>query len=231
MQYCQACGYSNSVGVYGCTRCGASLATAPMVANGGYYAAQAHRKSPVAKALLITGGIIAFLVVAIIGGLYVIGTRVEKQQQEAAAHRQAQITAMANVQAREKALNDALQTDIKAIKPATDEDVDGIATRINAFIEQARAIDLGNCPQTYADAYNRDLASWTDEAHTVREHPHIPTEGEAFANGFVKGLEGDSSGGAQELKDKFNTWTSSLKADDAEIDKRSAELKSIVASF
>lgn len=231
MQYCQACGYSNSVGVYACTRCGASLAAAPMVATGGYYAAQPSRKSPVAKALLITGGIVVILVIVIIGGLYIIGTRIEKQKEEEAAHRQAQITAMANVHARAKALNDALQSDIQATKPTTDEDVDGIATRVNTFIEQARAIDLSNCPQTYVDAYNRYLAAWTDEAHTIREHPHIPTEGEAFAVGFVKGLEGDPTGGAQEFKDKFSNWSTTLKADDAEIDKRDKELTSIAANF
>jgi hypothetical protein len=230
MQYCQACGYSNSIGVYACARCGASLAAAPMVASG-YYAAQPQRKSPVAKALLITGGIIVFLIVVVIGGLYVIGTRVQKQKEEAAARRQAQITAMTDVQAREKELNDAMQRDIQASKPTTDEDFNAIATRINTYVAQAREIDLTGCPQTYAEAFNSYLASWTDEAHTVREHPHIPTEGEAVVTGFFKGLEGDSSGGADELKAKFNTWLTDLKAKDAETDKRAAELKSIATNY
>jgi hypothetical protein len=202
-----------------------------MVATAGYYAAQPRTKSPVAKALLITGGIVVLLIVAIIGGLYVIGTRVEKQKEEAAARRQVQLSAMADVQARAKTLHDALENDIQATKPATDEDVDGIATRVNTFIGQSRAIDLSNCPQTYVDAYNRYLAAWTDEAHTIREHPHIPTESEAFAVGFVKGLDGDPTGGAQEFKDKFTNWSTTLKADDAEIDKRDKELTSIATNF
>ncbi len=230
MHACQACGYANAVEVYACMRCGAALSPAPMAMQGGYYP-PVRTKSSVMPALLITGGVIAFLAVVIFGILVVIGMRVEAKQKAEASRKQAQIAAIQQERDQESRLNRAMKKDIEATKPTTDADFNRISKRIEAYVADARQVDLSGCPSDYADAYNRYLAAWSEEAVAVREHPHIPTEGEAVVNGFLNGLKGDSSGGTDDLKAQFKTWVDDLKARDAEVQKRADELNALAKQY
>jgi len=168
-------------------------------------------------ALLITGGVVFGLIVLVVIGLIAVGTSVAaREKAEAEARRQAETLAITSVKQQNETLNRSMKSDIQNMKPSTDADFDALADRINAYVSEARRIDTSGCSRDYAESYSRYLSAWSEEASAVRAHPHVPTEGEAFVEGFFRGLAGDPSGGVVQRQDEFKTWLNDVKAKDAE---------------
>lgn len=97
----------------------------------------------------------------------------------------------------------------------------------NQLSDPARQIDTRSCPRDFAEAYYRHTSAWSDEAEAIRSHPHIQSEDEAFANGFVQGLQGDASGGAMEMKAEINEWGRNVSAKESEVSRTWKEVQAL----
>jgi hypothetical protein len=42
------------------------------------------------------------------------------------------------------------------------------------YVAAARLIDTQACPRDFAQAYDRHLSAWSDEADAVSSHPDVP---------------------------------------------------------
>jgi len=183
-------------------------------------------------ALLIAGSVILSLVVLAVVGLIFVGANVAAREKAAAeVKRQAEIQAVTSVKQQDELLNSTMKSDIQGVKPSTDADLDGVANRINTYVAEARKIDTSVCPRDYAEAYSRYLSAWSEEAAAVRVHPHVPSEGEAFVEGFFRGLGGDPTGGAVQRQDEFKSWLNDVKAKDAETQKQGDAAQALAVRY
>jgi hypothetical protein len=194
---------------------------APVIIPPSYYAPVPQRRSPVIPALLITGGVVLFLIVVVVGILAVIGYRVEQREKaEAAARRQAEIAAIQQVRQQDSTLSAAMKADIEARKPTSDADLDSMSDRINAYVTAGRQIDTSGCPQDYVDAYSRYLTAWSEESAEVRAHPHVPTDAETTITELGSIFSDDAASSLKQTKDELKAWVERVKARDSEIDKQ-----------
>ena len=188
-------------------------------------------RSPVLPALLITGGVIFFLVIVVVGILAVIGHRVEEREKaEAAARRQAEIAAIQHVRQQDNTLSAAMKADIEARKPTSDADLDSMSDRINAYVTVGRQIDTSGCPQDYVDAYTRYLTAWSEESAEVRGHPHIPTDAENTITQLGSIFSDDAAASLKQTKDDLKAWVERVKAKDSEIDKQADAVNALATS-
>jgi hypothetical protein len=129
--------------------------------------------------------------------------------------------------------NDGEKTLVAKIKAGgfTDDDIDAYASSINAYVTNARQIPLNDCPRDFAEAYFRHISAWSSKAVAVGAHPHVPTNDEAAADGFIRGLNGDPTGGSVQMRDEFNAWASKVKTTEAEIHDTWQEVQALTVRY
>ena len=113
----------------------------------------------------------------------------------------------------------------------TDEDLDHYAAAVKDYVDQARQIKMDSCPRDFAEAYYRHVSAWADEADTLSAHPHIRSEGEAFVEGFFRGLNGDVTGGAIQMHDELQAWATQVKAAEDNVHKTWHEVEALVVRY
>jgi hypothetical protein len=87
-----------------------------------------------------------------------------------------------------------------------EDGLDTVASLMQNYVGQAKKIDTRFCPRDFVEAYYRHISALSDEAEAIRSHPHIQSEDEAFADGFLQGLQGDASGWVEEIKSEISEW-------------------------
>jgi hypothetical protein len=102
---------------------------------------------------------------------------------------------------------------------------------MSSYVEQAKHINTRACPRDFAEAYFRNLSAWEDEAQAIRDHPYFPADDEAFAEGFLRGLAGDTSGGAVERSEELKAWIADVKAKDADVHKSWEEVQAVAVRY
>jgi hypothetical protein len=140
------------------------------------------------KALLIVFGIIAALVY-----MWHMGAVDDAKHIEA-------------VLAQDKALSATFSNRVSAQKTDSMEDFDQLAGYFDDFVEGARKIDTSLCPRDFAEAYARYVSAYSEEGMALHGHPRIPSGEEAFAAGFLKGLQGDPTDELREISDSISSW-------------------------
>jgi hypothetical protein len=155
----------------------------------------------------------------------------EAQQNDARAAQQAYATAIRDVIRQDVELSNAMNAAINAMKVTTASDFDKIAAQIENYVEQAKQIDTGACPREFAEAYYRHLAAWSEEGRALKDHPDVPTDEDAFAEGFFRGLAGDPTGGVFQRQDEMKAWYADLKAKDTETHKSWDEVQAVAVRY
>ena len=212
MPYCQSCGTQFSPGAGFCGACGAPAATAPAPAP-----AKSPRRSR-GYLLWIFGGLVALAILFVVFAIVPAVKQGFTEGIEHAIKSTTEITAMRDIVKFDKILTATLSSEIDQIKTGdVDSQLDQLAGVIKSYIGEARQLDTQVCPHDFAAAYDRYLSAWSDVADAVASHPHVPTEDEAFVEGFFRGLLGDSAGGTAELQDELNRWAESAKAKYADV--------------
>ena len=94
-----------------------------------------------------------------------------------------------------------------------DRDLDHNANVFHNFAAKARLINVSSCPSDFAEAFYRMIAATDNCGSTLASHPHIPEDAtEGFISGAIKGLQGDYSGGANDIKEWDNRCTQKADA-------------------
>jgi hypothetical protein len=124
-----------------------------------------------------------------------------------------------------------MQTAVNGINVQSTDDVDRVATQMRIYISAAQQIDTQSCPRDFAEAYSRYLTAWTDAADTVSAHPYIPTGDDATVYGFLRGLNGDPTGGVVELQDEAQDWFKQVQAKRAAIDQAKGDWDALAVRY
>ena len=141
------------------------------------------------------------------------------------------ISAIQSVLAQDHEIGVAMKTARGQINPKTDEDLDQIAAITRDVSTKGMKIDTSACPRDFAEAYNRHLSAWSDEADIIASHPHVPAGDEAVIEGFFRGLAGDVTGGAIELQDQFNAWIGRVRIADEEVNRTWHEVEALAVRY
>lgn len=233
MAFCNQCGTKIPEDAAYCGHCGAP-GTSPVYqppAPAAVVFAQSLRRSPLRPVLWI-GGALAVVVLIIVG--LVITKAAEEGVREGVSKNvghDEDIKSIRAVMRQDEELTKSLGREMKAMKFRNEESLDAVASLMQDYIDQAKQIDTKFCPRDFAEAYYRNLAAWSDEAETFRSHPHIQTGDEAFVNGFFRGLQGDASGGAGEIRAEVNEWQKNVTAKQSEIDRTWAEVQALAVRY
>ena len=124
-----------------------------------------------------------------------------------------------------------MQKSIDGVDVQTTGDIDHIATLMNDYVSNAHQIDTQSCPRDFASAYVDYLGAWTQAADTVSAHPYIPTGDDATVYGFLRGLNGDPTGGVVDLQDEAQAWFKQVQARRAAIDDAKSRLDKIATGY
>jgi hypothetical protein len=125
----------------------------------------------------------------------------------------------------------AAETEIKGINVQTQDDIDRIASIMRGYVANSSKIDTGSCPRDFAEAFSLHLSSWTEAADTVAAHPQIPEGDDAVVYGFIRGLNGDPTGGMAQLQDDLRGWVKSVQDRQAEVDRAQGDLTAIAVKY
>jgi len=123
-------------------------------------------------------------------------------------------------------LEEALSFDTNAA--FSDSTMDNMATAFRSFVSKAKAINTDQCPRNFAVAYNNYLAASDVLADALAAHPHLPESAtEGFLEGAIKGLNGDTSGGVDEVK----AWMKDSTDKSTQTKSAKAELEAIAIGY
>ena len=81
---------------------------------------------------------------------------------------------------------------------------------IDRMVKEQRAINLSGCPPEFITAYIAHVRTWEDMAQTLRLRPNVPAGMEAFMGAFLRGMQGDITGGYGELQGQLRTWANQV---------------------
>lgn len=233
MAFCQSCGTRMAEEAVFCKECGAPVKSLPHQLPGGSVLIPAvpARRSRVKLILLIVVGILAIITICVVQSAK--NTVAEGLRQGVAEGlkkdvEEDQIKAIRAVLKQDKDLDDVMTRGIDQVHPKSAADFDRIAIQISSYVEKAKEIDTSNCPRDFAEAYYRHILAWSAQADTIQAHPDFPmSQDQAFADGFLRGLAGDPTGGVAELNDELNKWYGDLKANDVQVKKTWDEVKAV----
>jgi len=124
-----------------------------------------------------------------------------------------------------------MNRELKAIKIHNEDGLDAAASLMQDYVDQARQIDTQLCPHDFAEAYYRNITAWADEGEAIRAHPHIQNSDEAFVNGFFRGLQGDMSGGAEEIKSEISERQKNLTPRQSEVEITWKKVQALVVRY
>jgi hypothetical protein len=82
-----------------------------------------------------------------------------------------------------------------------DDQLDKKAQLVRDYVSIAQNVDTKSSAASFADAYNRHLALWSDLAQAYASHPHIPSDEEAFVTRLLQNLSGTPSTEAIERRE------------------------------
>lgn len=223
MSFCRNCGTQLPPSAAFCSTCstptGLAAAPAPFAAKPvtpvqpyvtAYPAGAPAPKRSMLWPVLGTAAVILMIVAAI--GVW--GVQVAKRQ-AAAELAQRVATERSAIQAvldKDDELSNVMKSATEPLKVETEDDINRYASFVEQYVASAREMDTSNCPRDFADAYTRHIAAWSDFAASMRAHPHIPSEEEAFVSGYIRGLNGDATGGAEQLTQEIASWRNDLGA-------------------
>ena len=237
MAFCNQCGARNPEDAAYCGNCGSpgiSLVP-PSPAAAAVVFAQPQRRRLLKPVLWIMAGVISVSILIIALG---VRNGVEGGVQETIhdelkgkVDQDNNVKTIRAVMTRDRDLSDAMSALINQTKINSEDDFDKIAALMRAYVEQAKKIDTSACPRDFAEAYYRHISAWSDEATAVHAHPHIPTGDESFVEGFYRGLAGDPTGGAGELRDELKAWAREVTARDAEVHKSWEEVEALAVRY
>jgi hypothetical protein len=107
----------------------------------------------------------------------------------------------------DKAIGETLNSRMHDMKVITDEDIDHVAGYYDDLVQQQKAINTGECPREFAEAYSRYITAFTELAGVLHAHPRTPSEAEGFAIGLEAGLEsGDPTKGVRAIQGAQDAW-------------------------
>jgi hypothetical protein len=115
--------------------------------------------------------------------------------------------------------------------PFTDAELDSLAKLIRGYVSQARDTSLTDCPRDFAEAYFRYVSAWSEAADLLDSHPHVPSDDEVELEGFYRGLRGDPTGGAIELKDTLKAYLVNVRSAFDNVSRRENEVEALVVRY
>ena len=220
MAFCQQCGTKIAEEAAFCERCGAAVNFGHTQLSGSRAPApaQSPRRSLVgylfwAGAAILAVGLI-FVILIAIGVKKGVERGVEDSGKDAADTAAKQLAGpiqIAAVLKRDKELSEAMVAAVGQTSGTTDERADRAAELMHDYVVEAGQAQMNSCPPDFVEAYHQYLSFWSDEANLLSSHPHIPSEDEAFVNGFFQGLAGDLTTVVVQQQE-INAWIQRVKA-------------------
>jgi len=125
----------------------------------------------------------------------------------------------------------AAESEIKTIDVQTQDDIDRIASIMRGYVANSSKIDTGACPRDFAESFSLHLSAWTQAADTVAAHPAIPEGDDAVVYGFIRGLNGDPTGGMAQLEEDLRVWVKAVQDRQAEVDRAQGDLTAIAVKY
>ncbi len=198
-----------------------------------YVQAPPQKKSSGLKILLWLGlaaaGIVFIIFIAAV--FFKAGQQVVNGGSDASDSATSDISSIQAVLKQDDAYRSSMQSDVNAVNIQSTDDIDRIAGMIRDYVTNGRGIDTQSCPRDFAEAYSRYLSAWTDAADTVSAHPDIPQGDDAVVYGFLRGLDGDPTGGAVQLQDDVHDWEKSVQSKQAEVDQAQGDLNALAVRY
>jgi hypothetical protein len=246
--FCNQCGTKNPEDAAYCGNCGApgtSPVYQPFAPAAVVLERPLLRRSPLKTILWIASAVVVVCTLIVTLGVRQGVEKVVdetaragiKQHEQTDNARTDNIRAAENIRAiqavirQDQELSDAMNAVINQTKIKSEDDFDTIAALMRNYVQSARKIDTSSCPRDFAEAYYRHLSAWSEEATAVRAHPHIPTGDESFVEGFYRGLAGDPTGGAGELRDELKAWGREVTSRDAEVHRSWEEVEALAVRY
>lgn len=90
------------------------------------------------------------------------------------------------------------------------------ATSVAQIVQRMQSIDTSDCPADFREAYYRHAKAWEGLAEQIASEPQ--SGGEAFLSGFLRGLQGDFTGGVGDMMDARNYWSHQIKTTFTEVE-------------
>jgi len=229
MAFCNKCGTSVPDNIFVCGNCSVQANASPHQPPAGVVTVSGHpaRRSRLRPLIWIAAGIFAIFVVFF---ALAITKGVEDGVQEGVRKnigKTGDIKEIQTVLKQDRALTEAMNRTINQTKINTADDFDKIADAIKSYLGEANRIDTQLCPRDFAEAYYRHLSAYSNEEDVLRSHPNVPTGDEAFANGFLRGLAGDPTGGVVQMQDDLKAWFEKVKDRNADVDRTWQEVQAL----
>jgi hypothetical protein len=141
------------------------------------------------------------------------------------------VTAIRSAMQQDADYRSAAETEIKGINVQTQDDIDRIASIMRGYVTNSSKIDTSSCPRDFAEAFSLHLSSWTEAADTVGAHPQIPEGDDAVVYGFIRGLNGDPTGGMAQLQDDLRAWVKSVQDRQQQVDRAQGDLTAVAVKY
>ncbi|MBI5821385.1 MAG: DUF4190 domain-containing protein [Verrucomicrobia bacterium] len=132
---------------------------------------------------------------------------------------------------KDQLLGIAMQNKLSGMKIESDEDLNNYARIVNEYATAARGIDLSRCPRDFAEQYWRHISAWSGKSQELFSHPHIPSGGEAFFEGMLRGLNGDWTGGAFERQAEFKTFAQRVQNQESQVRETWREVEALAIRY
>lgn len=127
-------------------------------------------------------------------------------------------------------LNSSVSTAMDVLKGNTSGEIDTIAALMDNHVDQAKKIDLSDCPADFTEAYSKYVSALADEAGAVRGHPAVVSEQEAKLKEPVRCFFVtkcmDEAGDEQ-----VQVWKNKVKMSRDELAKAQEDLRHIAAKY
>jgi hypothetical protein len=141
------------------------------------------------------------------------------------------VQSIRDVLAQDKTYSDVLQERVRAIQRKDIEAADSMAQYFDDYVKAAENIDTRRCPRDFAEAYYRSIIAKSEVAEMSRAHPQIPTGDEATARKIWKYMQGDPTGGDDQLQGEVLSWVLQLIGKMKQSQERWQEVQNIAARY
>jgi hypothetical protein len=141
------------------------------------------------------------------------------------------VAALQSVLKQDADLRNSLKEAVNNVNIQSSDDFDKIASAMRDYVADARQIDTTDCPRDFAEAFSLHLSAWKQLADSVAGHPDVPQGDDAFIYGFLRGEQGDPTGGAVELQDEVKNWLKDLQDKESLVDRAEGDLDAIAVKY
>lgn len=112
-----------------------------------------------------------------------------------------------------------------------DEILPVFVMKVDEMTQAQKSIDLSGCPPDFVTAYIDHVRAWEDMAQVLRLRPKVPTGADAFLGGFLRGMQGDITGGLGELQGQVRAWANQVYSEQIKIRDRWRNVEDVAIRY